>query len=54
LPSRKYCPTNFCVSDDEQRSTPCLPRFIFSSTGAGATDQPRRAPGERIFEKVPR
>ena len=41
-------------SDDEHRSLACLPRFIFSSTGAGATVQPTRMPGERIFEKVPR
>ena len=26
--------------------------FIFASTGAGATVQPRRTPGERIFENV--
>jgi hypothetical protein len=28
--------------------------LIFSSTGGGATTQPIRIPGERIFEKVPR
>ena len=26
--------------------------FIFASTGAGATAQPSRTPGDRILEKV--
>jgi hypothetical protein len=37
-----------------QRSAPCLPWLIFSSTGGGATTHPIRIPGERIFENVPR
>ena len=40
--------------EEEHRSTPCLPRFIFSMIGAGATAQPKRIPAERIFENVPR
>ena len=52
--ARSTSATKSWVIDDEHRSTPCLPRFIFSITGAGATAQPRRIPGERIFENVPR
>ncbi len=53
-PSAKYSRTKYWVRVEVQRSAACLPSPIFSSTGGGATTQPTRIPGERIFEKVPR
>src|ERR671916_437206 len=50
MPSSKYACTMSWDSVEVQRSAACLPRLIFSSTGGGATTQPRRIPGERIFE----
>ena len=41
-------------SVDVQRSVLALPWLILSSTGGGASTQPMRMPGERIFENVPR
>ena len=52
-PSAKYSRTKYWVRVEVQRSAACLPSTIFSSTGGGATAQPSRIPGERIFEKVP-
>ena len=46
--------TKCWVSDEVQRSAPCLPMFIFCSTGAGATAQPSRRPADRILENVPK
>ncbi len=53
FPSAKYSRTKCCVRVEVQRSAACLPSTIFSITGGGATAQPSRIPGERIFEKVP-
>ena len=32
---------------------PCFARFSFATIAAGATANPIRSPGARIFEKVP-
>ena len=53
-PSPKYSSTKYWVSVEVQRSVACLPSTTFSITGGGAQSQPRRMPGERIFENVPR
>ena len=43
----------YCEIVDEHRSAEPLPRTSWRSTGGGATSQPMRTPGDRIFENVP-
>ena len=53
-PSPKYSSTKYWLRVEVQRSDACLPSTTLAITGGGAQSQPRRMPGERILENVPR